>query len=397
MEILLALCVAIVGFEKADSFQIPQKSSNDYKSIIEITTNTPVSDITSSYIPVDDDTYSPELPCEHSQQKAINDSMYIKSVPKDDMISTSDSLLLKHQIYQHGFRQPAALPLSSSGITNRIVPPARKAHSRKRFCLDDMPAEYWFDNRIHTFGNTGFFGGFHAALAPLTTWLIDIFAYDKQDVRAQIANDLRKCVNTPNARVLDLCSGVGMSTRALSAAFQNAELVCGIDTSPEMIEMARFISKYQEVRRILRSGRLFSNFVETITALSRTLLSPDSKISSAPMYARGNAERVKVQEGTFDLVTIWYAFHEIPKSARYRVLREARRLLKDGGTLAVLDISVDFNPTEMMLAGEPYVLEYKENIMEQMGSIRGFCDVQSITVVPGHVHLWLLSRNTRYS
>ena len=89
-----------------------------------------------------------------------------------------------------------------------------------------------------------------------------------------------------------------------------------------------------------------------------------------------------------------YAFHEIPKLARYRILREARRLLKDGGTLAIVDINEDFNPPPSMLAGEPYVLEYQKNIMRQMDSIQGFGNRKSVDVVPGHVHMWVLTRES---
>ena len=33
--------------------------------------------------------------------------------------------------------------------------------------------EYWYDGRIHNLGNIGFFGGLHAALAPIGTKVID--------------------------------------------------------------------------------------------------------------------------------------------------------------------------------------------------------------------------------
>ena len=43
--------------------------------------------------------------------------------------------------------------------------------------LDDSPAEYWFDNRIHTFGNMGLWGGIHALMALLATRLINDAVY----------------------------------------------------------------------------------------------------------------------------------------------------------------------------------------------------------------------------
>ena len=52
-----------------------------------------------------------------------------------------------------------------------------------------------------------------------------------------------------------------------------------------------------------------------------------------------------------DLITIMFAFHEVPMEARNRILKEARRLLKRGGTLAVVDICPSYQPSPTMLAG----------------------------------------------
>ena len=104
-----------------------------------------------------------------------------------------------------------------------------------------------------------------------------------------------------------------MSTRALSEHFQDASFICGIDTSPEMLSMARFISKYQKVLDILRNFEVRRNFVTDLVKMIveiQIVLSPwemnmNSKQNlSHPVYARGNAERVKVSGKSFDLVTI---------------------------------------------------------------------------------------------
>lgn len=161
-----------------------------------------------------------------------------------------------------------------------------------------------------------------------------------------------------------------MSTRALASAFQDtAEVVIGVDTSPEMIAMARNNLKFEELRDIVKkikiSSKISSNFLLDINMLLQEiqicLIQPMSSVYTKVnsmwqfkklLFAQGNAERVKVAANSFDLVTIMYAFHEIPFNARYRILREARRLLKDGGTLAIIDISTDYNPSPAMLAGK---------------------------------------------
>jgi ubiquinone/menaquinone biosynthesis C-methylase UbiE len=131
--------------------------------------------------------------------------------------------------------------------------------------------------------------------------------------------------------------GVGMSTRALAYAFQDADFICGIDTSPEMIGMARFIVTFQELQDAITGFKISGNFLSSISTFIKkiqlALLLPVKKVlpqstskaqNRSLFYALGNAERVKVAENSFDLVTIMYAFHEIPKTARYRILREAR-------------------------------------------------------------------------
>lgn len=62
------------------------------------------------------------------------------------------------------------------------------AQVRKRWGIDNAEEnEYWHDSRIHTLGNVGFFGAVHAALAPLSTKIIDVVAYDGRDIRSLVS------------------------------------------------------------------------------------------------------------------------------------------------------------------------------------------------------------------
>jgi hypothetical protein len=92
------------------------------------------------------------------------------------------------------------------------------------------------------------------------------------------------------------------------------------------------------------------------------------------------------------LRTTRYAFHEIPFIGRYKILREVRRLLAQGATLAIVDICPDYEPSPSMLVGEPYVLEFKRNVHKQLGCVRGFANVRYKEMIPGHVGVWLLTR-----
>ncbi|KAL3910979.1 MAG: hypothetical protein SGARI_001866 [Bacillariaceae sp.] len=270
---------------------------------------------------------------------------------------------------------------------------SRHATERKQWGVDNdedaSDVEYWFDSRIHTFGNTGFLGALHAAMAPLSTKVIDMVAYAGHDVRAEVAKQLSKTVRSSKANVLDMCCGVGISTRALREAFPESEMVVGMDTSPEMITMANFLTNhlgffkpiakfFAQLKQIRFSNKAFKN--------TRTFC--------RPTFSMGNAEQTEMPEHSFDLVTIMYAFHEAPKEGRDRILQEAYRILQPGGTLAVVDISTDYTPSDTMLAGEPYVLEYQKNIHRQLKSMRGFSKVRYEDIVPNHVGMWTLKRST---
>ena len=249
--------------------------------------------------------------------------------------------------------------------------------------------------QIHVFGNTGFLGAFHAAVAPLSTKLIDDAAYHGQDVRKILSEKLATMVRNKKARVADLCCGVGMSTRALQDAFPEAETVLGIDTSPEMISMAQFLTRHLAMVQpwFQRAAHQLQDSYQAMK--KRGYATRQRTCYSATKFLISNAERTPLPSKSFDLVTIMYAFHEAPQYGRERMLREAHRLLAPGGTLAVIDIATDYTPSPGMLAGEPYVREYQANIHRQLfqQTTKGyFVNAKYQTVVPKHLGMWTLKR-----
>lgn len=250
--------------------------------------------------------------------------------------------------------------------------------------------DYWSRPDIHTLGNTGLGGAIHAVLAPIATKIIDAKAYGGRDIRKLISLQLRSQVEKRNARVIDLCCGVGMSTRALQNAFCDAEFVVGIDTSAEMISMARALTRYEVGVERAISKHLVG--VQGFIGSSTLGLSPSQEKCEAS-YRIGNAENVKIPPLSIDLITIMYGFHEIPSEGRSSIIKEAKRILRRGGTLAILDICPTYEPSSHMLAGEPFVLEYQQNIDRQLATFPGFSTSKRDVIVPGHVNLWLLTSN----
>jgi ubiquinone/menaquinone biosynthesis C-methylase UbiE len=174
--------------------------------------------------------------------------------------------------------------------------------------------------------------------------------------------------------VVDLCCGVGFSTRALKLAFkESAAEIVGVDTSSEMVAMAKFITSHIQAIRPYFGIRRQHCLKET-------------------EFTMANAENTNLKTGSYDLVTVMYAMHEAPKEGRSAILKEARRLLKTGGTLAVVDISTDYQPSPSMLMGEPYVQEYQANIHYQLKQFAGFNQVRYETLIPNHLGMWTLRR-----
>jgi ubiquinone/menaquinone biosynthesis C-methylase UbiE len=178
-----------------------------------------------------------------------------------------------------------------------------------------------------------------------------------------------------------------------------------VDTSAEMISMAEFLTQHiSAVHKPFRwlvntqhpstTTKMISSKIKLASAKSKSFYETQArKVKDAVVnFRRVNAEDTKLPNGSVDLVTIMYAFHEIPRWGRDKILNEAYRLLRPGGTLAIVDISADYEPSETMLMGEPYVLEYQKNIHFQLDTAKGFRKSFSRSVVPGHVQMWVLQR-----
>lgn len=293
--------------------------------------------------------------------------------------------------------------LPNSKISNVWDPPApsiqdqassndtpRRRVTKPTWGVDkEHPEEYWFDTRIHTLGNHGFWGAVHAAVCPLATKVIDVASYQGIDVRQQLAQELSTMVHKQQARVLDLCCGVGISTRALQNAFPDASAVVGMDTSKEMVAMATFLTEHMKLVQPLVTNKMLQ-----ISELYQQLLRIADKTKLPTVrFLQGNAESTGLPNQSFDLVTVMWAFHEAPMEGRAKIIQEARRLLSPGGVLAVIDIAAEYVPSESMLKGEPYVQEYQQNIHEQLQRIQGFENSEYRNVIPNHLGMWTLTRS----
>lgn len=126
-------------------------------------------------------------------------------------------------------------------------------------------------------------------------------------------------LETPPADILDLGCSVGMSTFAMQAVYPTARLT-GLDLSPYFLTIANYRSQQQEQN---------INWV----------------------HAAG--ETTGLPSASFDLVSLFLICHELPQTATREIFAEARRLLKPGGSIAIMDM----NPaSEIYSQMAPYIL-----------------------------------------
>ena len=87
-----------------------------------------------------------------------------------------------------------------------------------------------------------------------------------------------------------------------------------------------------------------------------------------------------------------FGMHEMPQDGRRRVLRNALRIAKS--KVMVVDIWPGFEPSPMMLSGEPFILEYLENIEGDVDAVADptVWEVTRVDVVEQHVRMWKFER-----
>lgn len=202
---------------------------------------------------------------------------------------------------------------------------------------------YWFNPKIHNFGNIGLGGKIHANSALFFTKMIDLLAYNNTDIRYEMTQDIPH-----DKKVCDFGCGIGLSTH------EGVNSI-GIDTSNEMIEVA---------------NRLFpnKNFI----------------VANAENYGKTNE---------FDIVTISFLFHEVPYDGRNKIIDNALRISKD--KIIIMDISPQYIPSKQMLSGEPYILEYCININKQIFDYP--FKIKNIELAPGRANKWILSKKIKNS
>jgi ubiquinone/menaquinone biosynthesis C-methylase UbiE len=211
-----------------------------------------------------------------------------------------------------------------------------------------ISTKYYYDPRIHNFGNIGLGGQLHSLLAPYATKVIDNKCYNSINIRQLILSKYSQDFYKNHERLpklIDLCCGTGTST---------ATNQLGIDSSLPMITQAKKIH--------------------------------NNKQAIKTQFIIGNAENYG-QEDEFDTSTLMFAFHEMPNYAHHKIIKNAKKITKHA--IIIVDISPNYSPSNLMLIGEPYLLNYKATIHELLTQHQ----FSYLEYIPNHVGLWYYSHN----
>lgn len=178
----------------------------------------------------------------------------------------------------------------------------------------------------------------------------------------------------PGDTIVDMGCGTGTSTRRLAELFKQAGSVVGIDLSPQMIAVGRFLQE--------RRGDGFT-WVENIE--------PDARIR----FQYDCIEETGLPDGSVALVSLCLVLHELPQEATLKILREVYRILRPGGSLVIMEmdpeapgyIKLRSNPLlfSVLRSTEPFLDEYF-NLAPSLPTVLteqiGFSDVH-ITAATG--------------
>ncbi|MBR8835685.1 MAG: class I SAM-dependent methyltransferase [Stigonema ocellatum SAG 48.90 = DSM 106950] len=157
---------------------------------------------------------------------------------------------------------------------------------------------------------------------------------------------LKSSISHEPKDILDLGCSVGMSTFALKEVYPEARIT-GLDLSPHFLAVAHYRTQERQ-----------------------------AKIN----WVHGAAESTGLPDASFDLISTFLMCHELPQSATRQIFAEARRLLRPGGYLAIMDMnpkSVIYKKMPpyiltLLKSTEPYLDEYFALDIEQVLVDQGF-------------------------
>ena len=190
------------------------------------------------------------------------------------------------------------------------------------------PSYYRVPFHAYDRGNLCWQAAFEAASATyamgLRVWKNENLTWQKaqQRLRHSFYQILERYTPPKIDKMLDLGCSVGISTRLLHQYFSlkqtTAVATTGLDLSPYMLAVAQTTDTQREVSQ----------------------------------WLHGLGESTGLPDDSFDLVTLQFVIHELPRQATRAIFREVLRILKPKGVMGI----VDNDPTSPVIQSLPPVL-----------------------------------------
>ena len=183
-------------------------------------------------------------------------------------------------------------------------------------------------------------------------------------LRASYHEIIKSQIDSSPQDIVDLGCSVGMSTFALGDVYPEAKMT-GVELSPYFLAVAKYRSQQRE-----------SEFFN----------------KKSPTWVHAAAESTGLPAAAFDLVSMCLVCHELPQKATKEIFREARRLLRVGGHLTIMDM----NPqSEVYAKMPPYILTLLKSTEPYLDQYFGF-DIEQALVDSGFAQPTITCNTVRH-
>lgn len=180
-------------------------------------------------------------------------------------------------------------------------------------------------------------------------------------LRGSFHQVLAEYCTQPIQDILDVGCSVGISTRALHDYYQSRQdtpvRIVGLDLSPYMLAVAQHRDIKGEIE-----------------------------------WIHAKAEDTGLSDASFDLVTLQFVIHELPRQATQAIFQEILRLLRPGGYVAV----VDNNPKSPVIQNLPPVLFTLMKSTEPWSDDYYTLDVEGLMQTVGFEHRVTVASDPRH-
>jgi len=164
--------------------------------------------------------------------------------------------------------------------------------------------------------------------------------------------------------ILDIGCSVGMSTFSLHGTYPNAKIT-GLDLSPHFLAVANYNTRIKH---------------------------PELSENQQVQWLHATAEQTGLPDNSFDFVSCFLLFHELPQDATRQILQEIRRVLRPNGHFAVMDM----NPySDIYVKMPPYILTLLKSTEPYLDQYFSF-DLASELVAAGFESPTIIANTPRH-